>query len=155
MVHDENRVRIRYLLVIKDSSLCALCFCSMVHDNVKLKDCKFSKYQYDHFNEYEKELLKAYLIHQQQTPKDIFDLDIDSYITNGLYSKWKKHCFQIQSITFFFTIEKKWNTPLDVNLDSRVCNSCSDYVLSMILENRMTSNNCSVDIPGKYKLIFK
>lgn len=101
MVHDENRVRIRYLLVIKDSSLCALCFCSMVHDNVKLKDCKFSKYQYDHFNEYEKELLKAYLIHQQQTPKDIFDLDIDSYITNGLYSKWKKHCFQIQSITFF------------------------------------------------------
>lgn len=52
---------------------------------------------------------------------------------------------------FFFFVEKKWDVPLDVTLESKVCTSCSEYVLSMILEDIMTSNDCSVDIPGKKK----
>lgn len=89
MVHNENRVKIRYLLVVKNTSICALCLHSKGNDNIKpFKNHELSDYKFDHFNDYEKEIVKAYITNQQQNIKEIFDSNIESYISNGEYSKF-------------------------------------------------------------------
>lgn len=48
----------------------------------------------------------------------------------------------------FFFIEKRWNIPLDLSKDSKVCQSCAHNVASVLLEQKMTDSEA--DIPGKY-----
>ncbi|KAI9257420.1 ankyrin repeat-containing domain protein [Sporodiniella umbellata] len=131
MVHDESRVKIRYLLIVKNKATCTLCLNTDSANNKKsLNDYKFKSFDYSLFNSYEKEIAKSYVSHQQNDLKAIFDANIEQYIDRRLY-------------------KKKWNTPLDIDPSSTVCNSCSEYVLSMVLENILTSEVSTSNIPGK------
>lgn len=56
---------------------------------------------------------------------------------------------------FIILKEKKWDIPLDCTMDSKICNNCAENVLAMILEKYMTTDDCSIDIPGKLKIYIK
>lgn len=89
MVFNENRVKIRYLLIIKDKSRCFFCSNALSDNQMKpIKDHKYKKYTFSQFNSYEKELIKAYLSQQGLTAQDIFDKGIEEFIQDRLYSKY-------------------------------------------------------------------
>lgn len=92
MVFDECRVKIRYLLIIKEKSRCFFCFNTPKSNPIKpIKDHKHMKYAFSQFNSYEKELIKAYLLQHGLTAQDIFDKGIEEFVRDGLYSKYYRN----------------------------------------------------------------
>lgn len=86
-VHDENRVKIRYLLIFRESTNCFLC--SKSDANLEaLYEQDFEDYNYSAFNTFEKEVVKSYLTHQNQSPQDVFDYELNDFIKSELYSKF-------------------------------------------------------------------
>lgn len=89
-VYNEDRVKIRYLLVIKDADRCSLCRNS--DSALKLKP--FFKQDLDRhklmdFNNYEAELTKAYLLHTNNSVQTIYNEDMEEFIETGLYSNYQ------------------------------------------------------------------
>lgn len=87
-VYDENRVKIRYLLIIRDSSRCYLCSESNKTSLKPFHTHDIKKYDYSTFNNYEAEITKAYLTHKNETPQSVFNEGLEQFIEFGLYSKF-------------------------------------------------------------------
>lgn len=88
-VYDENRVKIRYLMIVRDSKSCFLCS-KTKSERASLKplhEHDVKEYDYAAFNDFEGEVIKAYLTHENKSPQDIFDQGLNEFIDSGKYSK--------------------------------------------------------------------
>ncbi|KAI8983506.1 hypothetical protein BDB01DRAFT_126676 [Pilobolus umbonatus] len=127
IVHDESRVKIRYLVVLRKAHCCTLgtnCNGSLS----PLNKFKVENFKYSAFNNYEAEIVKAYLVHKNKTPQDIFDEDLDSFIEDGL-------------------LRKHYKSPLDLESTIKVCLSCAMDVAVCIMERRIITESKSSTIP--------
>jgi hypothetical protein len=150
-VYDENRVKIRYLMIVRESSSCFLCSSPQrQHSALKpLHEHDVKKYKYEAFNNFEGEVIKAYLSHESKSPQDIFNQGLDDFIESKKYSKLKRETLVSAFFSNYFSsfTEQKWNTPLDLCKESKVCPNCAKDVTAILLENEMASSE--IDIPGK------
>ncbi|RCH89506.1 hypothetical protein CU098_003095 [Rhizopus stolonifer] len=127
-VYNEDRVKIRYLLILREKNNCHLC--AKPEPSKSLRPFfhhELSKYKYTDFNIYETEVVKAYLQHQGKTPQDIFSQDLNEFIEKKLYNT-------------------KWDTPLDLQQDSKICTKCAMIITTMMLEKRMVDNRDRLDV---------
>lgn len=88
-VYNEHRVKIRYLLIIKEANSCSLCLATNIQKHLlkPYRDQKFNDYSYKGFNVYETEIVKAYLTHANKTPHDIYKEDVEHFVSTKAYSK--------------------------------------------------------------------
>lgn len=88
-VYNEDRVKIRYLLIIKEANSCSLCLAPNVQRHLlkPYRDQEFIDYSYKGFNVYETEIVKAYLTHANKTPHDIYKEDVEHFVSTKAYSK--------------------------------------------------------------------
>jgi hypothetical protein len=86
-VYDENRIKIRYLLIIRESTSCFLCSKPDSNSLKPLFKHDVKKYNFTGFNSFEGEVTKAYLSHENISPQDIFEQGLDSFIESRIYSK--------------------------------------------------------------------
>jgi hypothetical protein len=101
-VYDKSRVKIRYLVVVKEKEHCSLCYTP--DENVKVfSEHKIKNFEYKGFNKYETEVAKAYLTHQGKCMKDIYDEDLNEFLDHGLYSKYffNDDIHVLQAYSFF------------------------------------------------------
>ncbi|KAL7332977.1 hypothetical protein PS15p_201946 [Mucor circinelloides] len=131
-VYNEHRVKIRYLLIIKEASSCSLCFAPNVQKHLlkPYRDQEFNDYNFKEFNVYETEIVKAYLTHANKTPHDIYKEDVEHFISTKAY-------------------KSKWDTPLDLQKDSKICYDCAKKITTVLLDRRISRNKDSDKIIAK------
>ncbi|KAG2201741.1 hypothetical protein INT47_002001, partial [Mucor saturninus] len=129
-VYDVDRVKIRYLLIIRESTKCYLCSASNQHSLKSLYKHNVKAHNLSAFNTFEGEVIKAYLSYEKLSPQDIFEQGLGNLIETGDY-------------------KKKWNVPLDLTKESKVCHTCALDIATILLEKRMTSS--TIDIPDSLK----
>lgn len=104
-VYDQNRVKIRYLLIIRDSKSCFLCSKPEERNLKPLHEHNLKSYNYIRFNEFEREVIEAYMTYQNLSPQDIFDQDLNKFIESGNYSKFFslfENCWYKTKSNYFF-----------------------------------------------------
>lgn len=84
-VRDISRVKIRYLMVLRESNTCYLCSTRGSLDALSEQDV--SGFGFQEFNSYEREIVKAYLVHQKKNVQDIFNQELDHVLQSKSYSK--------------------------------------------------------------------
>ncbi|CEP17999.1 hypothetical protein [Parasitella parasitica] len=131
-VFNEDRIKIRYLLIIKEARSCSLCFTPDIQRSLlkpyvaqEIKD-----YNYGDFNSYEAEIVKAYLTHTNKTPQDIYKEDVENFMNAKGY-------------------EHKWKVPLDLQKDSKICCTCAKKITTVLLDQRIARNSKSDPIIDK------
>lgn len=87
-VYDEDRVKIRYLLIIRESTSCFLCSKPDKNYLKPLNKHNVKKYNFTAFNSFEGEVIKAYLSHENISPQEIFEQELDNFIDSRDYSKF-------------------------------------------------------------------
>ena len=85
-VYDENRIKIRYVVIVRDAATCYLCSKSQSSLKAAQKH-NVTKYDYSVFNSFEAEATKAYLTYKNKSPQDVFDEGLKMYIDTEAYSK--------------------------------------------------------------------
>ncbi|KAF7723583.1 hypothetical protein EC973_001824 [Apophysomyces ossiformis] len=119
IVYDEAQVKIRYLVLVRNTNYCFLCRQQVGESSVKpMKDYKLTAYNDCNLNDYEKQLINAYLSHTNQTAKSVFDEDLSEFIGSGQY-------------------KQRWQTPIDLSLTSKICYKCAHSATTMMLVKRM------------------
>jgi hypothetical protein len=101
-----------------------------------------------------KQSSQNHICYTPATPPKLFTMKTWMRLSKLLYTV---------SITFFcihgFTnsllvyLEKKWNIPLDLKKEDKVCDNCAKQAATMMLEKRMTSEQNSIDVFGKLKKV--
>ncbi|KAK4515576.1 uncharacterized protein ATC70_010527 [Mucor velutinosus] len=131
-VYNEHRVKIRYLLIIKEANSCSLCLAPNVQKHLlkPYRDQKFNDYNFKGFNVYESEVVKAYLTHANKTPQDIYKEDVEHFVSTKAY-------------------KNKWDTPLDLQKDSKICYDCAKKITTVLLDRRISRNKESNKIIAK------
>jgi hypothetical protein len=128
VVNNINRFKIRYLLVLRESSDCYLC--STTRPLTALSKHDVSKYDFREFNDYEKEIVKSYLIHTKTKVQDIYNNALDGVLESKEY-------------------KDIWDTPLDMQKEDKVCKICCFNMVASMLERHIIDNKDSSDIIGK------
>lgn len=88
IVYDEARVKLRYLVVVRDTEYCTLCqrhtasTCKQLTKH-KLED----NFTFDTITDYEAWLLRFQLSHANKKVKDVFADKLDEYINTRQYGK--------------------------------------------------------------------
>lgn len=90
-VYNAHRVKIRYLLIIQESTKCYLCSKSNRDKLKPLHQHDVKNYNFSAFNPFESEVIKAYLSYEKKSPQDIFEQELNNFIDTGEYSKLKYH----------------------------------------------------------------
>ncbi|KAI7872163.1 ankyrin repeat-containing domain protein [Spinellus fusiger] len=122
IVHDAAQVKIRYLVLVKNSKCCSLCQKSFEKSEIKpLKNYMLRNYDYSLFNEYETEILKLLLITTDMKLKQVFDRYLDEFIDGEEYLK-------------------KWNPLVGFSAENNTCSNCSDLVAAMTLMKYVESS---------------
>ncbi|KAI8979262.1 ankyrin repeat-containing domain protein [Mycotypha africana] len=120
-VYTSDRVKIRYLLILKKSDICHLCGSSNDSKSLSpLHSHELKDYKFEEFNAFEAVVLKAYLTHSNKTIKQVFDNDLGSFVNMGYY-------------------KERWDVPLGLTTDAHVCKKCANHITSLILVKRMES----------------
>ncbi|KAI9010901.1 ankyrin repeat-containing domain protein [Phycomyces nitens] len=128
IVRNEAQVKIRYLVLVRESSYCSLCQSSVGKTSIKpLDEYKLKTYGLTDFNEYERQLLQVYLTLNNLNPKQLFDEELAEYIAEKRYLK-------------------TWKTPMDLTCRSKVCRNCAHGITSNILADNIRSK--SSNLPG-------
>ncbi|KAI7902907.1 ankyrin repeat-containing domain protein [Cokeromyces recurvatus] len=116
-----DRIKPRYLLIVKDSNCCYLCSKAAIGKPLFQHD--LSSYDYHDFNMYEAEIIKASLTNNlNKSPQEIFNENISHFYKEELY---KKH----------------WDIPIELHRESKICNDCAHKVASIILEDYFKNNS--------------
>lgn len=88
IVYDEARVKLRYLVVVRDTEYCTLCQSHTASTCKELTEHKLEDdFTYHTITEYEAWLLRFQLSHANKKVKDVFDDKLDEYIRTRQYGK--------------------------------------------------------------------
>ena len=88
MVYDPDRVKIRYLVVLKNKEVCHCCHVSKDESSVKaLAQHDLMNFHYSYFNKYETEIAQAYLVHLSKSIQSIFSEGLEDFIKQKAFSK--------------------------------------------------------------------
>ncbi|KAG0181661.1 hypothetical protein DFQ29_007537 [Apophysomyces sp. BC1021] len=127
IVYDEAQVKIRYLVLVRNTNYCFLCRKHVGESSVQpLRDYKLNAYSDKNLNDYERQVIDAYLTQTNKTAKHVFDEDLGEFIRSKYYNE-------------------QWDTPIDLSPTSKVCYRCAHSVTTMILVKRM--HNSSEKLP--------
>ncbi|KAI8149897.1 ankyrin repeat-containing domain protein [Fennellomyces sp. T-0311] len=86
IVYNENQVRIRYLVVVRDNQYCELC---QSHKGSNVQDINnFKDFDYSGLCEYERDLVRFNLTHTGKTAKEVVNEHLDAFLAAESYSKF-------------------------------------------------------------------
>ncbi|KAJ3208464.1 hypothetical protein HDU67_006706, partial [Dinochytrium kinnereticum] len=136
IVYNPNQVRIRYVVLVRDTSLCHLCLKSMPckslsehADRYEVKKgedpCGVLPSSLVKRNAYEAEVVATVMIRAGVNVKDTVEERIESYLAEKRYSK-------------------RWNPPTALRMNSSTCEVCADLIAEDLIAEFM--EECKDDV---------
>ncbi|KAI9309588.1 ankyrin repeat-containing domain protein [Cunninghamella echinulata] len=122
IVQDDSRVKIRYMVLVRHNDYCFTCQNRFSQSQLKsLESNSFKNVSWGDLNEYEKEIAQLYLHSINKTPKEFFDERLPEFLAKQeSYSKLHS-----------------WSLPMAIESSSKLCEKCSDCVITMMMIRNM------------------
>ncbi|KAI8333682.1 ankyrin repeat-containing domain protein [Chlamydoabsidia padenii] len=122
IVHDEARVKIRYMVLVRHNDYCFLCQSRTTRKCLEsLKDQKLESVAWDKVNSFEQQIFDMYLQDIGKTPKQFFDEKLPDFLKNQNSNK----------------ALQDWSLPLDIEATSQVCGRCASKMVTMMLTEEL------------------
>ncbi|KAI9345692.1 ankyrin repeat-containing domain protein [Obelidium mucronatum] len=123
IVYNPAQVKIKYLLVLRDSTMCHLC-----SSEDGLKPCSEYSATYERYSDlpkklaFESEIVSVLLQKNGLSGKDLWNRDLEAKIIG-------KKLF-----------EKRWKPSTSLTLDAKICKCCADWMMTDLMEEYFEEN---------------